>query len=324
MKLLINQRQHATLFSCFSLLCTLILIGCSGGDSADSGDSADADSGNPVAVDDPREKGSDEPEEMPKLRRDGQNLSIVYWNVESGGNDPERAARDLTDLGKYHIIALSEVDKITTYKERVRKEFEGYDTIEGKTGVNREAPDDHLVIFYDPKRLYLVAKTTIEFAGDALDAETVRHSIVCHFRERSDDTEFFMVLNHFEDDAALVKQQTDKLTSWIKDKSAPVVALGTFNFGYNFATEAANETMDSLVTGANMRWVRPLKFGDTQWIDEDGDGADDSPDCLTDFGFVAFGAKKWPATCRVLGSDRDFPDSDSSSNHRPIELLFQK
>ncbi len=36
-------------------------------------------------------------------------ISILAWNVESGGNDPEVIGRQLSELGGYDIFCLSEV-----------------------------------------------------------------------------------------------------------------------------------------------------------------------------------------------------------------------
>ena len=43
---------------------------------------------------------------------------------------------------------------------------------------------------------------------------------------------------------------------------------------------------------------------------------------MLDYAFVAQGAKDWEANCKVIGRDGDFPDDETTSDHRPIELLL--
>ena len=61
-------------------------------------------------------------------------------------------------------------------------------------------------------------------------------------------------------------------------------------------------------------------LADTNWSDPDDDGKDNYPDSMLDFAFVAGPAKDWNPVCRAIVRDGDFPDDDTTSDHRPIEL----
>ena len=69
-----------------------------------------------------------------------------------------------------------------------------------------------------------------------------------------------------------------------------------------------------------MQWVRPVELIDANWSDPDGDGNDNYPDSMLDFAFVAGPANDWNPVCRVIVREDDFPDDDTTSDHRPIEL----
>ncbi len=71
------------------------------------------------------------------------------------------------------------------------------------------------------------------------------------------------------------------------------------------------------------KWVRPEPLIDTNWSDRDGDGIDNYIDSLLDFSFLAGAAKTWRASSRVIVRENDFPDDETTSDHRPVELILK-
>lgn len=69
--------------------------------------------------------------------------------------------------------------------------------------------------------------------------------------------------------------------------------------------------------------MKPGEWIDTNWADRNGDGVDDYPGSMLDFAFVANGATEWKTTCRVIQRDGDFPDDETTSDHRPVELVVE-
>jgi len=61
---------------------------------------------------------------------------------------------------------------------------------------------------------------------------------------------------------------------------------------------------------------------DTNWADHDADGSDDYPDSMLDFVFVAGAARDWDAQCNVVVRPDDFPDDQTTSDHRPISCVI--
>ncbi len=60
-------------------------------------------------------------------------LSLIAWNVESGGSDPAVIAKQLSELGGYDIYCLSEVDP-KTFDQNVTALGSKFTTINGNTG----------------------------------------------------------------------------------------------------------------------------------------------------------------------------------------------
>jgi hypothetical protein len=74
--------------------------------------------------------------------------------------------------------------------------------------------------------------------------------------------------------------------------------------------------------------VVAANFVDTNWADDNGeaeaeDRVDEFPGSLLDFVVAGQGARQWPATSRVIVRDGDFPDTQDTSDHRPVEAVFR-
>ena len=92
---------------------------------------------------------------------------------------------------------------------------------------------------------------------------------------------------------------------------------------YDFHTKQGNSAFPEIVRDNVWTWVQPQELIDTNWYDPDKDGKDNFPDSMLDFAFVAGAAKDWNPVCKVIVREGDFPDDDTTSDHRPIELILQ-
>ena len=122
-------------------------------------------------------------------------------------------------------------------------------------------------------------------------------------------------------DAEFRAQQAGALREWARNKSTPIIAIGDYNFDYDFNTQKGNAAFDEFLKDGVWKWIKPVELIDTNWSD-DGNGHDRYPDSMLDFNFVAGAAKHWNAKCRVIVRDGDFPDDDETSDHRPVELIL--
>ena len=87
---------------------------------------------------------------------------------------------------------------------------------------------------------------------------------------------------------------------------------------YNFKRKQGNDAFPVMLQDNIWKWIPPEPLVDTQW--SDNNGKDRYPNSMLDFAFVAGPAKDWQPKCRVIVREGDFPDSYSTSDHRPIEL----
>ncbi len=305
-------------------LLSITFTSCSGNTPGPDGDSHSATINESAAAAASTDEVSEDPPQV--LRRDGVNLALLHWNVQGDGSDAEYVARDLVDMGQYHVVALSSVDQPQTFETIIKQKWPNkFDRFQSRSGRIPGASSRHLMIVYDYERLYLVSKTELEEVDGIKTAkDDYPFPLVAHLRDKTDDQEFFLILAHLlPDDDEFRLQQASALQTWAEKKAEPVVVMGSLNFQYNVDNAQGNQSFDELQKNGTYKWIKPLTWIDTEWLDTEGDGQNELEGILSDLVFVAGRARSWPATCRVIKRSRDFPDNERSSNHRPIELILK-
>ena len=254
-----------------------------------------------------------------------QELRVLAWNTEGNGSSPAKIAEQLQQFRDYDILGLTEVerDNFDRYTRAVtaeggpRRRYIG-----GLTGRNAR-----LLIIYDSERLTLRSYSELFSHGDFRftdDGWQNRAPLVCHFLDTATKTEFLFVVNHFARGAvAMRRSQAEGLREWARTQTLPIIAVGDYNFDFDFRTGTGNEAFSAFLQGGVWKWVRPQQLIDTNWADRDGDGRDDFPDSMLDFVFVANGARQWKADVRAVVRDGDFPDDQTTSDHRPVEAVLK-
>jgi endonuclease/exonuclease/phosphatase family metal-dependent hydrolase len=146
--------------------------------------------------------------------------------------------------------------------------------------------------------------------------------LYARLKDRRNGQELIVILNHLaRGNAEFRAQQAGGLREWARTKSEPIIAIGDYNFDYDFHTKKGNAGFDAFLADGVWKWIQPKPMIDSNWSD-DGNGNDHYPDSLLDFNFVAGAAKDWHALCRVIIREGDFPDDDKTSDHRPVELVL--
>ena len=252
--------------------------------------------------------------------------SILHYNIESGGNDPATIANELIELGRYDIVGLSEVADPEPYEIAINKEWSsGYHFIRGYTGVNNGREPDRLMLCINSSKFDLVESADMqETGGVKLNDGRHRAPLYARLRDKENGKELIVVLNHLaRGDAEFRALQAAGLREWARNKSTPIVAIGDYNFDYDFHTKKGNAGFDEFLKDGVWKWIKPEPMIDTNWSD-DGKGNDRYPNSMLDFNFVAGAAKDWEAECRVIVREGDFPDDDTTSDHRPVELILTR
>jgi len=245
----------------------------------------------------------------------GFEVTLFSWNVESEGSDPELIAKQLAETNRYDVYGLCEVlpESIGLYTDALGS---NYRTIASRSGYN-----DRLQIIYNTRKFELLQRLEL----DEINFERrYRSPLVAHLRDKATKQQFMVVNNHLARGRAEVRtKQAKQLVEWAREQNVPIVAVGDYNFDYVFRTRKGNDGFNAMLRDNIWQWVEPVELIDTNWYDNprEPDGKDDYPGSMLDFAFVSGPAKVWEKRCRVIVRDGDFPDNESTSDHRPFELM---
>ncbi|HBV63692.1 MAG TPA: hypothetical protein DEF45_11785 [Rhodopirellula sp.] len=247
-------------------------------------------------------------------------VRLLAWNVESGGNDPAVISVQLAEFIGYDVICLSEVSQhsFERYSSALANQ---YHEVHGKTG-----RADRLQIFVKKARYELLdSKELTQHRRHILNTGNHRSPLFVRIQDRNSSQQMIVMTNHLaRGNADFRQQQAAGLREWARDQDVPVIALGDFNMDFDYRKMKGNAAFDEMVRDNVWSWLAPETFIDTNWSDRDGDGIDNYPDSMLDLAFAAGAAKEWGIECRVIVRPNDFPDDQTTSDHRPIELIFAR
>ena len=244
------------------------------------------------------------------------SATFFSWNVESEGNDPQLIAEQLAEFNHFDILGLTEVlpENFSRYRDALGQRF--------RYAYSRSGFSDRMMILYNTDRFEEIRS----FELDEINFEMrYRSPLVVHLKDKACGVEFMVMVNHLARGKAEIRQQqAQQLVDWARDQRLPLVALGDYNFDFEFGADTGNEAFRVFLRDNIWRWVRPEKLIDTNWFDPEPDGKDNYPDSMLDFAFVAGPAVEWKATCEVIVREGDFPDGPRQSDHRPYQLRLQQ
>ena len=260
-----------------------------------------------------------------------KELGLLHWNVESGGADPTVIAEQLVALIKgdrYQIVALSEVAQPDVFLNRLNSATDGqWKMVVGKSGRQGRNPKSHdrLVLLYQSRRLSLEKSFELKQYGEyQLDTGRHRCPLVALFKVQDNGQVIMLLHNHLaRGNAEFRTKQATALREFARNEALPKIAVGDYNFDYDFLSQKGNQGMTEMLRDGIWEWVKPSELIDTNWYDPDADGVDNYPDSMLDFTFVSGSAKDWVTRSRVIVREGDFPDDDSTSDHRPVEVLIK-
>lgn len=250
--------------------------------------------------------------------KSGDSVAILAWNIEAGGSDVSTIAAQLNELKPFDILALSEVPQGAVKDFGSRWSADSF--IAGEKG-----GPARLLIAWDPEKFdKLDAKELKQYAEKEFAPGLQAAPLTVHLKHKSSGRDFIVVLNHFaRGSAELRKSQAVLLSMWAREQAAPVVAVGGYNFDYDFPTRRGNEAFDAFMQSGVWKWIEPKKLVDDNWADRNRDGKDDYPDSMLDFAFAAGAAKAWNITSEVIVREGDFPDTEKTSDHRPHKTVIE-
>lgn len=249
-------------------------------------------------------------------------LVVVGWNVEGfERSDPATIAERIAAFEDVDLWGLSEVtdaDDAEAYEIAAEiGENADYESIVGTTGNNIL-----LVILYDAERFTLIDRLElreIQIGG--------RAPLVAHFLDAETGGEFLFMVNHLlRGNDTGRRQQAQRLNDWAEAQTLPVIAVGDYNFDWEVINGDADHDpgYDNMVADGVWEWVRPNVLVRTQCSALPAATTED--DCgfnsVLDFVFVSGVAQRWRAASEIIVFEGDFPDTDATSDHRPVLARF--
>lgn len=253
-------------------------------------------------------------------------IGILSWNLESGGSDSSTLTEEI--IGLYQdldpeILVFSEVEAAASRGMlRVLTETLGFQSI-----ISELRGNDRLAVLFNPGVFELVK--TMEMKEIALVSMRPALAVTLLHRERGAEIIFTAV--HLARNPDYTRySQSRALRIWAtRKRSTPLFLLGDFNYDIDIDSllEDGMEGMerdrgfDILTEGDRLRWLKPINPSATQYTDSDGDEKNDY-NAILDCVFVNPPAFRYLPICRVVLRAGDFPDTDLTSDHRPLFTEF--
>ncbi len=269
-------------------------------------------------------------------------LTVLAWNIEIGGSELDTIQSQLKELKPFDILGLSEVtrkdlpglldhwppqlaeaDKASSKKEEL---IGGSDVLKGSNWfAGEKGGPSCLLLCWNPAKLEARSTTElIQFDGQDLAPGIQAAPLIVQLRHRQSQQEFLVVMSHLaRGSAELRMRQATALVQWAKQQKLPVIAIGGYNFDFDFRTQAGNDSFKAFLADGTWKWIQPKQWVDTNWADRNRDGKDDYPDSMLDFVFTSGPAKEWDVSCEVVVRPNDFPDTDKTSDQRPIRTVVK-
>lgn len=237
-----------------------------------------------------------------------QEIRFLTWNLESGGSAPAVIAHQLADLGRYDVLALTEVDDDEIERfEAALDSLGDYALTATSAGGN-----DRIVIAWNRSTVRLLRSEEIP----EISLVSYRPGLWAQFEQVASDERFTVAAVHLargsDGEEFSRHAQSRALRIWASRRtSSPLVMLGDFNYDWHVETSAQDEGY-VLLTAGDLRWIRPVELLPT---------ISGYPSVL-DFVFANEAARAWAWMSRIIVRPGDFPDTDGTSDHRPVEARW--
>jgi len=240
------------------------------------------------------------------------NLTVLSWNVESGGNDSSYVAQRLRDLEGIDLLGLSEVrenEQNTFTSAAAFGENASYNSVLGQTGGG-----DRLLIIYNDDRFDLLDQNELDNIN--IDG-TVRSPLVVHIRDNHAQKEFLFMVNHLARNDRnggtpnRRQVQAQMLNQWVANQTLPVIAVGDYNFDFEIDSSTHDPAMDLLLENQHFFWVYPPLLVRTNCNFN-------FDDAILDFFFVNRQGLKWSPESEIMIHYEDCLIPNANSDHRAI------
>lgn len=236
-------------------------------------------------------------------------ITIVGWNVESGGALQNVVSDRIAAFQDVDIWALSEVNATDAEDfEFGAEEGEGanYESYLGTTGAA-----DRLLLIWDEDRFDLMTQGQVPEIGFS-----ARAPLWVALRDTTTGLDFIVMVNHLHRSNDNTRHtQATMLNAWAASQTMPVIALGDYNFDWNLPNGDSDHDIgyDNMVKNGVWEWIRPAELVTTQCS-----GWPCGFNSVLDFVFAAGPARDWNIATEIIVTENDFPDDNTTPDHRPV------
>jgi len=248
-------------------------------------------------------------------------IVIVSWNVESGGADPDTIKARIASFSGVDIWGFSEV-RNTSWSLKFEDGAEDGEGGDFKPILGNTGGADRLLIVFDKDQFEEIDTFEIDWTDRYWFRPTMspRSALVAHLRLISTGQEFMFMVNHLYRGNGVDPRRLDQakaLREWASQQTVPVIAVGDYNFDWDLDP---NETQFNTQKGfgdmtacGTFVWLQPATLITTH---------DSSFNSILDFVFLAQSAGVITGTSRVIVEAGDFPDTNDTPDHRPVEATL--
>jgi hypothetical protein len=242
-------------------------------------------------------------------------FTTISWNVDSGGADPHVIAARISGMKGVALWGFCEV-KDDHWAELFEQAANGVEPGRFARIVSPTPGGDRCCILYDRTQFDCLGWFEFSWAGRPWYSyeQHLRPGLVAHLSHRATKQAFYYMVNRIQ--GAIADKQAALLPEWACQQDIPVVAVGTYDFDITSPTPsiAGRRGYPILTATGIFQWIMPdnplptVSRGDLGVID--------------DFVFLADSQHRLTAKSMVISEPDDFPDSDLTSNHRPVSATL--
>jgi hypothetical protein len=248
------------------------------------------------------------------------SLTVAGWNAESGDSDAEKVAERVAAFDGIDIWGIVEVegDVVAQALEIAAEDGENADFARL---VTRSGRSDRMVILYNADRFEKTGQDELEYINLG---GSLRSPLLVQLRDRWSGQEFIFMVNHLfrgsDSDFQRRLDQAALLNEWAILTPTPAIAVGDYNFDWDLRNGDTrhDQGYDFMTADDEWIWVRPQQLVTTQCS-----GWPCRYNSVLDFVFTANGAQTWPARSEIIIAPNDFPDDDTTPDHRPVVAWFE-
>ncbi len=241
----------------------------------------------------------------------GAEITVVGWNVESGGANMGVLAKQIQDLKGVDVWGFCEVLDESWAKTFRQSASQGTGT-KFRDVISNTGGRDRLLILYNTNKFDLLEHSELHYMNPDFK---VRSPLVAKLRAKDDGQEFLFLVNHlYRGNEQARWEQARLLNEWAKKQTLPIIAVGDYNFDWEVegGDTKHDKGFDSLTSGDFFHWVRPDKLIKTECASE--------YNSVLDFIFIGGAAREWKASSQILFPEDSYcADGSTKSDHRPVQ-----